>query len=195
MDWHEGAALLAGVITLIAVVPYVRDMLRGTTRPNLVSWGLWTLIHIIFISAQFSAGASWSVVLPLVELFTVGGVFMLGLAGYGYKKYGPLDLVCLAVAIAAIVLWQLTQEPLAALILSVVADIIATIPTLKKSYLDPHSETPLAYFLIVISAIVAGASTTLFDLPNLIWPVYIFAINAAVLCFILAGRFGQKQKK
>ena len=187
-DWHEIVAIIAGIITLGAVVPYLWDMLRGTTRPNIISWGLWTLIHIIFISAQWSSGASWSIVLPVVEFFTVGGILVLGIFGYGYKKYGVLDGVCLVIALGAIVLWQITSEPLVALLLSVAADLIASIPTLTKSYLDPESETPLTYFLIVIAAFLAGLSSTVFDTANLIWPIYIFLINGSVLFLILLGR-------
>lgn len=188
MDWHQIAAILTGVLTVGAVIPYVWDMLRGTTRPNIVTWGLWLLIQAIFISAQFASGASWSVVLPLTEVFTVGIVFILALFGYGYKKYGPLDVVCLCTALAAIVLWQITTEPLVALVMSVAADLVASIPTLKKAYFDPASETPSAYLLVVISALFAATSSTLIDIPNLIWPVYIFSLNAAVLGCILLGR-------
>lgn len=188
MDWHASLALVTGIITAAAVIPYVRDMLHGTTRPNLVTWGLWLLIQAIFISAQFSSGASWSVVLPLMEMLTVGIVFFLGLFGYGYKKYGRLDIVCLLIAIAAIVLWQITDEPMVALILSVLADFVAVIPTFKKSYLDPKSETPLAYLMVVVASVFAGASTTIFDVANLIWPIYIGALNGTVLILILLGR-------
>jgi hypothetical protein len=193
MDWHEIVAIVSGIITAVAVVPYVRDMLRSTTRPNLVTWGLWLLIQSVLIAAQFSAGASWSVVLPLVEMVTVGIVFVLGVVGYGYKKYGWLDIVCFSLVIAALILWQITDQPVVALILSVVADFVAVIPTLKKSYLDPTSETPSAYLLVVIAAFLAGISTTLIDLPNLIWPVYIFALNGSVLALILLGRSAKKK--
>lgn len=191
-DWHQIAAVLTGVIAIVAVVPYVRDMLRGTTRPNIVSWGLWTLIHIIFIAAQWSSGASWSIVLPATELFTVALVVVLAAVGYGYKKYTPLDLVCFCLAIAAIVLWQVTSEPMVALLMSVGADIMASIPTLKKAYLDPTSETLSTYILVVISAIFAALSTTIFDVPNLVWPAYIFLVNGSILCLILLGRRAQK---
>jgi hypothetical protein len=119
---------------------------------------------------------------------TVALVFLLAVFGYGYKKYGLLDGVCLVVALAAIALWQLTNAPIVALVLSVGADLIATVPTLAKSYKDPYSETPSAYLLVVVSSILAGASTTLYDVPNLIWPVYIGLLNATVLTLILLGR-------
>ncbi len=192
MDWHEIAAAISGILTFVAVVPYVRDMLRGTTRPNVVTWGLWLLVQGIFASAQYTSGASWSIVLPLTEMLTVGFVVFLALIGYGYGKYARLDIVCFLLAIAAIVLWQLTQEPLFALIFSVVADCIAAIPTLVKSYKDPSSETASSYLLVVAGALFALLSSRLWNLPNLLWPAYLFALNGSIFCLVL---FGQRLKK
>lgn len=181
-------AAVAGILTIISVVPYVRDMVKGSTRPNVVSWGIWCLVQAIFAAAQIAEGASLSVVLPIAEVATVGLVVVLGLVGYGYKKYGKLDFICLALALGAIVLWQVTSVPLVAMWMAVAADFIAAIPTLVKAYKDPKSETPLAYFLVVLSAVAAGLSTHIIDLPNLLWPVYIFAINIATVSLILLGR-------
>ena len=188
MDFHVFAAVLAGLLTLASVVPYVRDMLKGTTKPNIVSWGLWTLIQAIFAAAQFSAGASLSIVLPAVEVGTTGLVVVLGLIGFGYKKYRPLDFVCLALALLAIALWQISKDPMVALWLSVAADFVAAVPTLVKAYKDPKSETPSAYLLVALSAIAAAFATSIIDIPNLLWPAYIFAINATTLSLILLGR-------
>lgn len=186
-------AIAAGVLTLVSVVPYVRDMVKGSTRPNIVSWGIWCLVQAIFAAAQLAEGASLSVVLPIAEVATVGLVVVLGLRGYGYKKYGTLDFVCLALALGAIVLWQVTSVPLIAMWMAVVADFIAAIPTLVKAYKDPKSETPLAYFLVVLSAIAAALSTSILDLPNLLWPVYIFGINLTVLSLIFLGKRPKKR--
>ncbi len=189
------AAVAATLLTVVSVVPYVRDMLKGTTKPNIVSWGLWCLIQAIFAAAQFSSGASLSIVLPVVEVLTVGIVVVLGFFGFGYKKYRPLDFICLALALGAIVLWQVTRDPMVALWLSVAADFVAAVPTLFKAYRDPKSETPSAYLLVALSAIAAAFATSIIDVPNLLWPAYIFAINGATLSLILLGKRAKKRPK
>jgi hypothetical protein len=188
MDFHILAAVVAALLAIISVVPYVRDMLKGKTKPNVVSWGLWTLIQGIFAAAQFAEGASLSIVLPAVEVASTGLIVVLGLAGFGYKKYRPLDFICLALALGAIVLWQVTKDPMLALWLSVAADFVAAVPTLFKAYKDPKSETPSAYLLVALSAIAAAFATSIIDTPNLLWPAYIFAVNGATLSLILLGR-------
>lgn len=188
MDFHVVMAVLAGVLTIVSVVPYVRDMLRGTTRPNIVSWGIWCLVQAIFAAAQFSAGASLSIVLPAFEVATVGLIVVLGLAGYGYKKYRPLDFVCLALALGAIALWQMTKDPAVALWMSVAADVLAAVPTFIKAYRDPKSETLSAYFLVALSAVAAAFATDIIDVANLLWPANIFFGNTLIVCLILLGR-------
>lgn len=188
-------AAVAVIITLFSAALYIKEMLQGTTRPNIVSWGLWCLIQAIFAAAQFSAGASLSIVLPLIEVLTVGVIVGLGLFGYGYKKYTPLDFACLALALGAIALWQTTGDPILALWMSVAADFIAAVPTLFKAYRDPKSETPFPYFLVALSAIAAAFASDLFDVPNLLWPAYIFAINGATVGLILLGKRAKKGSK
>ena len=188
MNWYEIAAGVSLLLSLVSLVPYVRDIIWGTTRPNIVTWGLWTLIQGIATGAQLAAGASWSVVLPAGEFFTVGLVTLLGLIGYGYKKYGKLDVVSLLCCLLAIALWQLNNDPTLALVFSIVADFFAALPTLKKAYTDPASETLSAYVLVVVSALLAGLSSTLLNFANLAWPAYILFINGAVVVLILLGR-------
>lgn len=188
MDFHLFMAAAAAVLTIVSAVPYVRDMLQGTTRPNIVSWGIWCLVQAIFAAAQFSAGASLSIVLPAFEVATVGLIVVLGLAGYGYKKYRPLDFVCLALALGAIVLWQMTKDPAVALWMSVAADVLAAVPTFIKAYRDPKSETLSAYLLVALSAVAAAFASNVADIPNLLWPANIFFGNTLIVCLILLGR-------
>jgi len=188
MDFHLIMAVFAGALTLASVVPYVRDMVKGTTRPNIVSWGIWCLVQAIFALAQLAEGASYSVILPLAEVATVGLIVLLGLVGYGYKKYGKTDIACFVLALVAIVLWQTTGDPMLALWFSVAADVLAAVPTWVKAYKDPKSETISAYFLVALSAIAAALSTTIVDVPNLLWPANIFFGNTLVVLLILLGR-------
>jgi hypothetical protein len=188
MDFHQIAALLAAILGVVSVVPYIRDMLRGTTRPNMVTWGLWVLVQGIFVAAQWSAGASLSIVLPFVGMLAVLCVVVLGLFGYGYKKYGPIDIACLVISLSAIVLWQVTGNPMVALYLAVAADLFAGIPTFVKAYRDPASETLSAYLIAFFAAIAAGLSSTLIDVTNLLWPAYILIFNGGTVILILLGR-------
>ncbi len=192
MDWHGIVGIAAGLIQISSIIPYVRDILKGTTRPNIVSYILWTLLQLIAIFAQFSAGASWSIIILIATTFNTSLIVILCLMGYGYKKYGLTDKICFVFAIVAIVFWQLTKQPLLALVLTILADLIAAIPTIVKTYREPHSELVVSWFMIMISSSLAGISTVKIDIANLIYPVYAFITNTTITAFAF---FGQRSIK
>ena len=86
IDWHAVLGVLAGCIEVYSIVPYIRDMLHGETGPNIVSWTLWTLIQMIIVAAQFTAGASLSIAVPVIMTVNTLLVLSLCLFGYGYKN-------------------------------------------------------------------------------------------------------------
>src|SRR4051812_28128112 len=104
MDWHLVAGIAAGVLMTAGTIPYIRDMIRGETRPNIVSWGIWALAVGISTAAQFAAEPSWSVVLVATTFVMDFSVLMLALAGWGYAKFYWWDGVCLVLSVLALVL-------------------------------------------------------------------------------------------
>ena len=47
--------VLATVLTLISVLPYLRDIVKRVTKPNIVSWITWTLLTGIATAAEIAA--------------------------------------------------------------------------------------------------------------------------------------------
>lgn len=188
MNWHVVSGAAAGVIAILAVFPYIKDILKRKTRPNTVSWSIWTLLLLISIFAQWSAGPSWSIILLIGDLIGTTTIVVLCVAGYGYGRYGQLEWTCLALAILAIALWQTTKEPVLAISFAIVADALASLPTVVKAYRDPWSEHPTMWFLIALGAFFGILSTTIFDAPNLLFPAYIFLVNGTIGLLALTGR-------
>ena len=188
IDWHTTLGIAAGALPLIAIVPYIKDILHGTSRPNVASYSIWVFLLLIAILAQISAGASWSVLMIIGDLVGTSIIVILCLSGYGYGKYGLLEWVCLALAVVAIILWYLTKQPVVAILFAVIADLMAAIPTLVKSYRDAWSEVPTTYFIIAVGALCAVLSTTILNPANLIFPVYLLAVNGLTASPAFFGR-------
>ncbi len=190
-DWHAVLGLLSGLLIFSAIVPYIRDVIRHKTRPNSVSWLGWTMLLSIGVAAQIKEGASFSVMLLLGDIVGTGIVFLLSLK-YGVTKYTLFDRLSFIFGFLAIALWMITKNPLTALALSVIADLIVSLPTVKKSIQDPMSETPSAFFMFALAAFLGVISTTKFDVANLLFPVYLFLINILIATFSLRGRLIKK---
>jgi hypothetical protein len=171
MDWHAVLGISAGVVQIVSAIPYIRDIVYGTSRPNTVSFFIWFVLGIIEVFAQYSAGASWSIVIPIVLVLNTFIAFSLGVLGYGYKKYNWLDFVCLGLAAASLVIWYVTDNPVMALVVTMVASVCAAVPTIVKTYKEPHSENVLAWFMNVVGSVLAIFASTLWNVPNLIIPI------------------------
>lgn len=115
-------------------------------------------------------------------------ILILCLRGYGYPKYGWIEGVCTLLAIIAIVSWQLTHQPLLAIIFAIIADLMASVPTVVKAYRDPQSEHPAGWFIVVSAAILGLLSTTIVNPANIIFPAYILCINGIIGSLALIGR-------
>jgi len=167
-------------------------MVRGSTRPNIVSQILWALLTAIAFSAQLSAGASWSILILGALMFNMIIIATLAMSGYGYNKYTSLDFACLGLAVAAIILWYLTAEPVLAIVLSVTASVLSAIPTFVKTYRDPHTELALAWGIAVVAAVLSLLSSTKWNIENLIFPTYLLieALSIWSLAF-----FGQRVRR
>ena len=169
--------------------PYIRDILRGgETKPNAVSFFLWTVLQGIALVAQIKAGASWSIVIVFFVTMNTAIITVLALIGYGYRKYGKIDLFCFILAVAAIVGWQVTGSPVVAIILAVVADFFASYPTVAKTYREPRSEQLTGWMLITIASILGVLSTDRWDIANLAFPMYLVLVNGTIFSLAYFGR-------
>jgi len=124
-------------------------------------------LAIIAVSGQVSAGASWSLFLPAAITLNISLVLIIAARGYGYKKYGWTDLVCLAGAVAAIVAWAVA-----------------------KTRKEPFTESAISWFLVSGAACLAIISTTKFDVANLLYAVYTALIAVFIGCL---AYFGQRK--
>jgi uncharacterized membrane protein YfhO len=188
MDFHVGFAALSGFFVLCSFAVYVRDMFVGSTRPNLISYVLWFLLLGIAVVAQFSSGASWSIVMPTMGLACSAAIVTLILFGYGYKRYYFLDGICLVLGLIAITAWYLTNEPRFAVVISVTASFIAAIPTIVKTYRDPSSEHLGAWAVNFLAGLFSLLSTRIADVANLAYPVYILIESGLITMLAWYGQ-------
>jgi hypothetical protein len=187
MDWHIAVGIIAGLISAGAIVPYVRDALAGKTKPNVVSWSIWTVAVLTVLFAQMASGASWSMFMLIGATVANVSVLYICWRGYGYHAFGMIDRVCLFLATAALVSWYFTSNPLWGMVLALTADGIAYIPTYAKVYREPRSELPLFWGLLVFGNILALLSVTIPTPANVMFPIVYAGLNTCVLALAFVG--------
>jgi hypothetical protein len=194
MNLFQEYALIIGYLSFllwgVGVFFYLRDMLLGTTRPNLVTWSLWAFAPLVGTGAALSAGAEWSTTL---RIFGAGffPLVVLLVALYfrkWYYKITILDKVCFICSLGALCIWLGTSLPVLAVILAATADFIAAIPTLIKAWKDPHSETFFNFAIGVPSSALAIMIAPSLAPEYALFPLYFITFNASITTIIYFRR-------
>lgn len=177
-------SVFAGVLAIFAIVPYVKDIIRGKTKPNVVSWFTWSLLLIIATLAAFAAHQPRTALLSLGDLIGTATILILGLK-FGRAKFSWLDGICQIGALAGLLLWFIFNSPTIAIVATIFIDFIAAVPTLRHSWISPSEETWQTFFMLCIASII-----TLFSLDNLsftgwAFPVYLLLINALIMSTVV----------
>lgn len=192
---NEKFVILGAVLNLVGTLGYVKDTLRGKTKPNRVSWLLWALAPLIAFAAMIDEGVG----LQSLMTFMVGfGPLMVFVASFVNKKsvwqLSRLDYSCGALSLLGLVLWLLTKEANLAIIFAIMADGLAAVPTIVKSYKDPQTESSLVFGLGAISAAITLLTIDNWNFATYGFAAYILAITV-LLYILIRFEIGIKFKK
>jgi hypothetical protein len=183
------AAVFVG---LLGYIPYYRDTLRGTTKPHPFTWLGFGCLNAISFFAQISRGGgagAWTTAVSAVCIF---GVFALAL-NKGEKDITTFDWICFGGTVLSILLWVITKEPLVAVIIVTIADILAFAPTFRKGYLRPDEETAIHYALSTLKYLLSLFALTAFNLTTFLFPLSVAIVNFCFVLLLLIRR-GQLKK-
>lgn len=172
-----GVAFLVG-----SSIPYIYALYKKRARPHAFSWTLWALINAIVFAAQLSDGAGAGAWTAGVTTIVNGGI---ALHAFIYSKIGFTrgDWLVFLSALLAIPLWIVTKDPLWSVILVSFIDTIAFIPTLRKSWNNPHSEVLMAFVLGMAGFACAILALDNYSVTNWLYPGTVMVTNSV---FILA---------
>ena len=103
---------------------------------------------------MLSSGAGIGVASLSIGAVLCAFVFFLSL-WYGTKNVRLFDTVCLGGALIAISSYFFLHDALLSIIVVSVTDLVGFLPTLRKAYEEPHTETALTYVLSSLSSVFA----------------------------------------
>jgi len=182
---------LGAALNLIGSVTYSWNTIKGRTKPNRVTWLLWALAPLIAFAAMVKEGVA-----PLDGLMTfmVGfGPLIVFISSFVNRKsvwkITKFDMICGGLSVLGIIAWAFTRIGTIAIIFSIMADGLALLPTLKKSWKEPETEEDVVFGLAAISAVITMLALDTYDFQHLGFPIYIF-IGCAALFLIIRFKLG-----
>lgn len=179
---NEKFIILAVLIDLIGSGGYVIDTLKGNTKPNRVTWFLWFIIPAVTCAGMIAERAdTTSIILTGIFGFIPIVVFLVSfISKKSFWAISRFDYLCGALSLTGLIGWLLTNDGNLAIIFSILADFLAAMPTILKSFKAPETESWLVY----LNASIA-ASITLLTVRNWNFASIAFPIYAAATCFVL----------
>jgi hypothetical protein len=177
--------LIAVVLTFIGYAPYIRDIFKGKTKPHVFSWFIWGLDTAMVYALQVKAGAgfgSWVTLSITIILFFV---FILGLKR-GEKDIQAVDVIFLVLALIALGLWLIVKQPVLSIIILSAVEMSGFIPTIRKSWNAPYTETLSFYIITTIRHGLSILALSQYNIVTWLYPVTWTAANAlfAILLFL-----------
>lgn len=181
--------IVGALIAAAGALPYILATMKGTVRPQLVSWSVWSVLAAIMTISAYLEGQTASM---LLSLSSFAGCSMIVILGWrqGKIQFTKLDVVCLVGAVAGIGSLIVLRNPLVALSVSVAVDLVAFAPTMLHGLKSPREES-----LACFGCSVFAASISLFvalqvnaGVVGLIYPVYAVIFNGLMVSVLLYGR-------
>jgi hypothetical protein len=180
-------AALATILIFVAYVPYIRDTLKGKTKPHIYSWSLWGILSVLVAAIQFNKGAGIGALVTLTTGLISFFIFFLGLKN-GKRDITKLDTAIFVTAIAATFIWLFAKQPLTSMILLVGAGTLGSFPTFRKSWQKPHEETLFYWSLSPVRHLLNIGAIASYNAVTLLNPVTWVIINTAMALLLIIRR-------
>lgn len=188
MEYKE---ILGGIAVLLAFATYVPiyvGTIFGKVRPHIFTYFVWTItVGAAFVASLSTGGAAGSWTLGATTLL-VGGIFLLCFK-YGTKDITKYDTVAVVFAIGALVPWMLTKDPTFSVILITLIEAVSFVPTLRKTWNDPHSELMFPWLINTVKHVLTILAVSTISISTVFYPAVFVCMN-----ILLAGEIMYRRR-
>jgi len=176
---------IGALAQFIGIASYIRETIKGKTKPNKVTWLLWSIAPLIATFATLSNGVKLSV----IPVFMAGfGPLLVFISSFinkkSYWKIEKFDYVCGVLSVFALVFWAITKNPNIAIIFAILSDGFASIPTLIKSWHYPETETVIPFLAGLFSSTTSFFAIVIWNFSSVAFPLYLIIMNC-ILIFVI----------
>jgi len=181
-------AILATVVIVGgAFLPYLRDIFRGKTKPHAYTWLVWTITQGTAVAGLIKGKGGWGALTLIIGIVFCLIIFLLSLK-YGTRNITKSDTVILVAALSAIVVWWQLENPLLAIFMVSVIDVLGYIPTFRKTFEEPWTETAISWAVFSLANILIIFALSEYNLLTLTYLVAITFANFTLLAICLIRR-------
>jgi len=187
LDWKLIASILAPILSIIATVPYLKDIFAKKTTPHLYTWLIWAISQGTAAVALLYGGGKLGSIGLLIGTILSLIIFVLSFK-YGTKNITRSDTITLIIALLAIIVWWQLNNPLLAVLMVTAIDLLGYIPTFRKLYVEPYSETISSWVIWIITPSLTLFSNAQYNWLTVTYLAAAVVINITVVATIIIRR-------
>ncbi|MBI2330527.1 hypothetical protein HYU94_03975 [Candidatus Daviesbacteria bacterium] len=188
----ERFIFVAVLLILIGDSTYLLDTIKGKVKPHKVTWFLWALAPFIAFAAQIDQEVGLSSYMTLALGIIPVSIFIASfLKKSAYWKITVFDLICGALALVGLLLWGITKIGNLAILFAVLADGLAGVPTVIKSFKAPETENYQVWLFNGAAAIITLLIIKEWDFAHYAFAVYMFFL-ALILFLLIKFKLGRR---
>lgn len=144
---------ISGLFLISGYIPYIREVISGSTKPNRASWIIWSLSTAIILFGVKETGTNEAIWVPIADAIGCFIIFVLAIKK-GTGGWSLTDRVAFSICVISLGVWWFTGNPLIALLTNLCIYTSGYIPTIKKSINHPETESLTAWSLFLIGVIL-----------------------------------------
>lgn len=179
----ETLAIIGALIAVVGNVPYLIKVVQKKVIPHPYTWLVWTIVSATTFFGGLAKGAGVGAIpTGASEIFTVI-IFLFSLR-YGFRHVRKIDTYFLIIALLGLIPWILTHDPTVSVIIVVTIDLIAFIPTIRKTWVHPRTETPILYEMNVVRHILTLFSLEAYNTATMLHSIAMISVNSVMTLII-----------
>lgn len=188
-------ASISSIFYFIGIFPYFRDVLSWRTLPHPFSYFVWLVLTGFNSSILILQWEYISFIPAILNTISCLIFTIFGIRAMKKIQINHFDFIFLLSALLLLPFYFYTKDLLLTIILSVVIDFLWYLPTIKKWWLQPWSETLFTFFIIGISQfLIIFAQSEITLVWSLFW-MYVFIVNMIFVSLVLCRRYFLRGRK
>lgn len=175
------------VVAIISYTRYIRGIFQWRNKPHAFSWFIrWIMTGTAFFAQRTQTDSAATRVLWFSAIICF---FVAAFARYKHKSViAKIDRLYFTLSILALILRYVTKTPVWSVILIVLTDLLAFLPTFRKTRHDPRGESIFVYALSAIKFVLVLRSLDVITITTALYPIYLVFANSIFTIFALVRR-------
>ncbi len=181
--------ILILILGTASYVVGVKQMLQNKYVPSTFSRIIWLLLSVNSFAGVVLSGSNSSILLAVI--FMLGNLVVCIVSFWkGTKQFGFLEYICVGLLLVSGLVWIFFYVPILNLVISLVAHFIGGIPTYKKVWLNPQSESVGFWSLFFFASLLSVVTAQTVQIDKVIFPIYFTIFDGSMFGLTLRKKIG-----